>query len=108
MTAGDGPGAFVHEALFYRDPEAYLQGCLRFLREGLALAEPVLVAVPGPNLQQLRVGLGDAAAGVRFIEADPSGPRGARRPRPQLRLRGPGTGGRCQPAADGRPPGVVG
>lgn len=73
MTTGDGPGAFVHEALFYRDPEAYLHGCLQFLREGLARAEPALVAVPGPNLQQLRAGLGDDAAVVRFIDMSEAG-----------------------------------
>lgn len=63
----------MHEALFYRDPEAYLQGCLRFIREGLSRAEPALVAVPGPNLEQLRSGLGTDATGVRFVDMSEAG-----------------------------------
>jgi anti-sigma regulatory factor (Ser/Thr protein kinase) len=73
VTAGSGPGAFVHEALFYRDLEAYLQGCLRFLREGLSRSEPALVAVPGQNLECLRSGLGTDATGVRFLDMSEAG-----------------------------------
>lgn len=73
MLGGSGPGAFVHEALFYRDPDAYLQTCLRFIREGLMRSEPALVAVPGPNLESLRSGLGADAAGVRFIDMSEAG-----------------------------------
>src|SRR6266545_5103781 len=58
MTASaDGPrvnGAFVHEALLYGGAEEYLAGTLPFLRGGLAAGEPLLVAVPGPNLELIR------------------------------------------------------
>ncbi len=74
MAAGSsGPGAFVHEALFYQDPDTYLRTCLHFLREGLNRAEPALVAVPGPNLELLRSGLGVDAVDVRFIDMSEAG-----------------------------------
>lgn len=53
----DGLGALKHDALFYADADDYLAGVLGFVRGGLERDEPVLVAVPGPNLELLRDGL---------------------------------------------------
>ncbi|NUR39399.1 MAG: hypothetical protein HOV73_04880, partial [Streptomyces sp.] len=61
-------GGFVHPALFYRDAREYLDGTLRFVRDGLAVGEPVAVAVPGENLRLVRDGLGGDAEGVRLLD----------------------------------------
>jgi anti-sigma regulatory factor (Ser/Thr protein kinase) len=55
---------FVHPALLYRDDEDYLNGTVPFIRAGLAMGEPVAVAVPGPNLELLRTALGADAERV--------------------------------------------
>ncbi|MCW8381950.1 sensor histidine kinase [Streptomyces justiciae] len=74
---GHGPGGtpspFVHPALFYRDTQDYLDGTLRFVREGLAEGEPVAVAVPGRNLRLIREGLGPAAGAVRLLDMEQAG-----------------------------------
>ncbi len=57
---------FDHPALFYRDAGEYLAGTLPFIRDALAAGEPVLVAVPGANLDRIREGLGGDAARVRL------------------------------------------
>lgn len=63
------PGeCFVHPALFYRGPEQYLAGTVPFLAEGLAAGEAVAVAVPGPNLERIKAGMGASAAGVEFLD----------------------------------------
>jgi anti-sigma regulatory factor (Ser/Thr protein kinase) len=58
--------AFVHEGLFYRDADEYLAGMLPFIRSGFDADEPVLVAVPWPNLTLIRDSLGSDAERVRF------------------------------------------
>ncbi len=70
MTAVlDGPATgFEHEALFYRGDDVFLAGLLPFVREGLALGESVVVALPLPRLQLLRSALGDDAAAVEFLD----------------------------------------
>ena len=45
---------FVHSALLYHSQREYLDFVRRFVIEGLALDEPVLVAVPGDNMALLR------------------------------------------------------
>ncbi|MER7519270.1 anti-sigma factor RsbA family regulatory protein [Streptomyces sp. NPDC126499] len=59
---------FVHPALFYRGDEEYTRQTVGFLREGLASGEPLAVAVPGPNLELIRDGLGAEAEGVLFLD----------------------------------------
>ncbi|MEU8434450.1 sensor histidine kinase [Streptomyces sp. NPDC029216] len=58
VPAADGPGAFVHSALFYEDLGQYLGGVGGFVRAALGADEPVLVAVPGLRLGPLRESLG--------------------------------------------------
>jgi anti-sigma regulatory factor (Ser/Thr protein kinase) len=70
---GGAPGSFVHPALFYQDTRDYLDGTLRFVREGLAAGEPVAVAVPGENLRLIREGLGPAADAVRLLDMAEAG-----------------------------------
>jgi anti-sigma regulatory factor (Ser/Thr protein kinase) len=52
---------FVHPALLYDDDAEYLAGTVPYIREGLAIGEPVAVAVPGPNLALIRAALGPDA-----------------------------------------------
>lgn len=68
MTASIGPKAFVHPALFYRDSQDYARRTVAFLKEGLARGEPAAVAVPGPNLELIRAGLGPDADGIVFLD----------------------------------------
>ncbi|HEX2357502.1 MAG TPA: sensor histidine kinase [Micromonosporaceae bacterium] len=66
-------GSFVHEALFYRDRDDYLGGTLPFIRGGTGADEPVLVAVPAPNLRLIGDALGTDGDGVRFIDMAEAG-----------------------------------
>jgi hypothetical protein len=71
-TGGRGSG-LVHEALFYRDADEYLTGIEGFVHEGLRLAEPVLVTVPGSHLEVVQCALGSDAQRVRFVDMATAG-----------------------------------
>jgi anti-sigma regulatory factor (Ser/Thr protein kinase) len=58
----------VHAALLYRGTDEYLDGILGFVRHGVAVGEPVLVAVPGQRVELVRAGLGPIAGQVRFVD----------------------------------------
>ncbi|NUS11765.1 MAG: sensor histidine kinase [Streptomyces sp.] len=64
---------FVHPALFYRTEQEYTQQTVSFLREGLAGGEPMAVAVPGPNLELIKAGLGGDAEGILFLDMTEAG-----------------------------------
>jgi anti-sigma regulatory factor (Ser/Thr protein kinase) len=68
MSTKVTPEGFVHPALFYRTEQEYTQQTVSFLREGLAHDEPMAVAVPGPNLELIRNGLGADAEGILFLD----------------------------------------
>ena len=68
MTAG-----FVHQALLYRDAGEYLAGTVPFVYDGLAAKEPVLVAVPGANVELIEGSLGASADRVRFADMSEAG-----------------------------------
>ncbi|MGH3565902.1 MAG: anti-sigma factor RsbA family regulatory protein [Pseudonocardia sp.] len=53
-AVADPPAGLYHPALFYSDAASYLEGVLGFVRDGLDRNEPVLVAVPEPNLSLIR------------------------------------------------------
>jgi anti-sigma regulatory factor (Ser/Thr protein kinase) len=55
---------FVHSALLYHSQREYLDFVVRFVIEGLAMDEPVLVAVPGDNVVLLRDELCGAGDGL--------------------------------------------
>jgi anti-sigma regulatory factor (Ser/Thr protein kinase) len=61
-------GQFDHPGLLYRDQGEYLAGTTGFVRAALAAGDPVLVAVPGPNLDPLRGALADVADRVLFAD----------------------------------------
>jgi anti-sigma regulatory factor (Ser/Thr protein kinase) len=58
----DTLGTLEHDAFFYANDDEYVAGVLGFVREGLDLDEPVLVAVPDWNLDVLREALTPAEA----------------------------------------------
>jgi hypothetical protein len=61
-------GHFDHPGLLYRDTGEYLAGTTGFVRAAVAAGDPVLVAVPGSNLELLRGALADVADRVRFAD----------------------------------------
>jgi anti-sigma regulatory factor (Ser/Thr protein kinase) len=61
-------GAFRHEAVLYRQPAEYQSAVLGFVRDGVARAEPVLVAVPGAAAGAIRSGLDGQAKDVAFTD----------------------------------------
>ena len=65
--------AFVHPALFYRTEQEYTKQTVDFLREGLTNGEPMAVAVPGPNLELIKAGLGGDAEGILFLDMTEAG-----------------------------------
>lgn len=69
---------YRHECLLYRGPEAFTAAVVPFVRDGLALGQPVMVAVAEPRLQALRDALGDDAHRVIFADMSELGRNPAR------------------------------
>jgi anti-sigma regulatory factor (Ser/Thr protein kinase) len=69
---------FRHEAMLYAGERGFLEGALRFLREGVAQDEPALVVVSPRKIALLREALGPAAARVRFEDMSGVGANPAR------------------------------
>jgi anti-sigma regulatory factor (Ser/Thr protein kinase) len=61
-------GALEHEVIFYRGLDDFVDGVVRFVRDGLAAEEPVLVSVPRQRHDPLRAGLGAYAPHVTFLD----------------------------------------
>jgi len=59
---------FSHQALLHEGDDGFLAGAVPFVREGLAAAEPILVAVGPDKIALLRTALGEDAAGVHFAD----------------------------------------
>ncbi|MFI7635572.1 anti-sigma factor RsbA family regulatory protein [Nonomuraea sp. NPDC049400] len=64
---------FVHPALFYRGDREYVAATTEFVRAGLALGEPVAVAVPAANLALIEAELGDDARSVLLLNMQEAG-----------------------------------
>ncbi|MFY9808489.1 MAG: anti-sigma factor RsbA family regulatory protein [Pseudonocardiaceae bacterium] len=64
---------FLHPVLFYRGSAEYLEGTVRFVRQGLIAGEPVALAVPGPNLRLILTELGNDAERVRLLDMTRAG-----------------------------------
>ncbi|WP_077801536.1 sensor histidine kinase [Streptomyces sp. JHA26] len=64
---------FAHPALFYRSEREYTDRTVSFVQEGLEAGEPVAVAVPAPNLELIRTGLGTRAPDVVFLDMTEAG-----------------------------------
>jgi anti-sigma regulatory factor (Ser/Thr protein kinase) len=59
---------YRHEALLYRGDEAFLEGTLPFVRQGLDLGHAVMVTVPEPRLTRMREALGSRAKDVTLVD----------------------------------------
>ena len=73
VTAGTEIGklGFVHSALIYQSQQEYLDFVTRFVSEGLAMDEAVLVAVPSDKLALLQDALragGELSADLRMVD----------------------------------------
>lgn len=55
---------FAHEALLYSGDQAYLDGVVPFIREGLERGQPTLVMVPAPRIDLIWEALGGQGGGV--------------------------------------------
>ncbi|MEU9633856.1 anti-sigma factor RsbA family regulatory protein [Streptomyces tendae] len=73
MSTATTDATFAHPALFYRSEAEYTDRTVAFVREGLAAGEPVAVAVPGPNLELVRAGLGTDSRDVTFLDMAEAG-----------------------------------
>lgn len=60
--------SFRHEALLYAGETEFVSATSAFIREGLALGEPVLAALDAPKIGLLRSALGDQAGAVEFAD----------------------------------------
>jgi anti-sigma regulatory factor (Ser/Thr protein kinase) len=58
----------MHQALFYRDDEEYLDGVMRFIAPALAAGEPVAAAVPPSRGEMLRQRLAGSASDVEILD----------------------------------------
>ena len=67
-----------HPAFFYASREDYVAGLVPFITGGLQAGEPVLAALPGPNLDVVRSSLEDAAEDVTFLDMSKLGRNPAR------------------------------
>jgi anti-sigma regulatory factor (Ser/Thr protein kinase) len=92
---------FRHEAFLYGDEREFLDGTLRFIREGLADREPVMAALSAAKIARLRAELGEDAGRVCFVDMAVVGSNPARiipawhefvgaRPAPDRPIRGIG------------------
>src|SRR5204862_480910 len=61
------PG-FRHEALLYAGQAEFLDGAVPFIRDGLAVDEPILVAVDDTKIRLLRSALDGESDRVRFAD----------------------------------------
>ncbi|MGA8210710.1 MAG: anti-sigma factor RsbA family regulatory protein [Nocardioidaceae bacterium] len=59
---------YRHEAFLYSGDVEFLAGTLSFVREGVELGQPVMVAVVPERLEPLRTALGDRADGVCWVD----------------------------------------
>ena len=61
-------GGFRHTGFFYRSPDEYAAAVAGFLRDGLAVGEPVFAAVPSAKISLIRDALGADARHVEFAD----------------------------------------
>lgn len=60
--------SYRHEAFLYRGDDDFLAGTVPFVRDGISVGQPVMVAVIEPRVELLRDALGPEAADVEFVD----------------------------------------
>lgn len=66
-------GGYAHEALLYAGDDGFAAGTVPFIRAGVELGEPVLVAVGARKIALLRSELGEHAQAVLFADMEEIG-----------------------------------
>ena len=70
--------SYRHEAFFWRNQADFTDGMVAFIREGLAVGEPVMVALVQEHTDWLRDALGSDASYVKFVDMGEIGRNPAR------------------------------
>lgn len=73
MSVFRNAAAFRHIGLLHDTVSGYARGCASFVQQGLEAGDPVLVAVPGENVQPICDELGGDAASVMFTDMNVAG-----------------------------------
>jgi DcmR-like sensory protein len=68
VRAETGKPGFVHSALIYHSQEEYLDFVVRFVLDGSAMEEAVLVALPGDKLSLLHDAVHGAGAALPDLD----------------------------------------
>jgi len=78
MTAPAHVMQYRHEAMLWRGEDEFVDGCVPFVRHGLAGGEPVMVATTKRRVGLLSDALGPGAAAVHFVDMELLGANPAR------------------------------
>ncbi len=78
MEAKAQPDGFRHDALLYRGQADFLTHTLKFIHDGIAANEPIMVATGADKIDRLRVSLGERAQEVHFADMAQVGANPAR------------------------------
>src|SRR5256885_11956297 len=78
MEAKTQPDGFRHDALLYHGQADFLTHTLKFILDGIAANEPIMVATGADKIDRLRVSLGESAQGVHFADMAQVGANPAR------------------------------
>jgi anti-sigma regulatory factor (Ser/Thr protein kinase) len=70
--------SYQHEALFYRNDDEFLAGTVPFVKDAVALGQPVMVALVKPRLQMFQAALDVNADGIHFVDMAQLGANPAR------------------------------
>ncbi len=75
---GESNASFRHEALLYSGEKGFLDVALPFIRDAVAMREPVMVAVSSPRVERLKSELNGEAEYVEFTSIEEIGRNPAR------------------------------
>lgn len=78
MEVGPHSVGFRHDALLYHGEADFLTRTLKFILDGIAAEEPIMVATCADKIDQLRMSLGEGAQAVHFADMAQVGANPAR------------------------------
>lgn len=68
LVENEGVGGYRHETALYASESEFVAMTTRFILDGIAAGEPILVVMSQAKIDALRSRLGDAASNVQFAE----------------------------------------
>src|SRR5262245_17182479 len=68
QSRAEAPEAFDHYAFVYDGVADFVEGCVEFVRAGLAARDPVMVATSVDRIDRLRAALGSDGASVTYVD----------------------------------------